>query len=149
MPTETQSVVAGANFDGTAGKGLWQWADLDNVPRTTRVVLTCESLATAGAGGEDPPPPLSQASWFFRRRVFINPLNRIILDRADASVMVDPETNLADRTICGRVVPRDENGQHWELVLFTLDGEADMAAHVDWVVQPFPDTTDRDPPADP
>ena len=146
MPTETQTVAAGENFDGTAGKGLWQWADLDSIPRTTRVVLTCESLATGSPAGEDPPPPLSQASWFFRRRVLIDPQNRIILDRADASAMVDPESNLADRTICGRVVPRDLNGEHWELVLFTKDGEAAMSAHVDYVVQPFPDTSDRDPP---
>ena len=147
MPVETQSVDPGEDFNGTPDRGLWEWHDLDRIPRTTRVSVVCASLATLDSQ-EEGRPPLERASWFFRRRAG-GPNDRILLDRADASAMVDPLTGVADRTICGRIVPRDQDGEHWDLVLETREGMSNMSAHVDWLIQPFPDTSDRDPGPEP
>jgi hypothetical protein len=43
-------------------------------------------------------------------------------------------------------VPRDSDGNNWDVRFFTSDKEEEGWAIVDWVATPFPDTTTQDGP---
>lgn len=137
MPTDTQYVAAGANFTGLANAGLFIWDAFDLMPRTSRVMI--HSFALAGDAGA-----LDSVEFRFQRRVqpgppVVSPIDRILLAKALGSEVIDPTTGLIDFAGCGRVLPRDVNGQHWRLLVFTAGGTAAMAAHVDWSVTDFQD----------
>ena len=134
MATTIQTVAGVGQFDGTAGAGLFSFAQWDAVPRTTRVVVTLASYAAVTGGN---PGDLLE---FYFRRPGGAATERALLLRADGTEIAGPAGD-GDVTICGRVVPRDpgDSGQHWELVAFTTGKTVTASVCVDVVLEPFPD----------
>ena len=139
MPVEVQLRAAALQFDGTAGAGLFTFTRLDAMPRTTRVVVHSAAVAIDGT--------VTTARIFYRRPGGA-PEERILIGAGNTTTMIDPvdPTPGADLSVCGRVVPRDESGVHWELVVITTGKVGDGAAIVDWSLQPYPDTSPQDAP---
>lgn len=106
------------------------------------MVLTILSYHTAAGG-----TPGSVA--FFAVRPGGNPTEQILLGRGVSPDIVGPgdEGNV---TFCGKVLPRDRppapalEGAQWEVRVFTEDKDVDATVCVDWVLEPFPDTDERD-----
>ena len=134
-----ETVAGAAEFTGLAGAGQFRW-DMVHMPRTTRVLV--QTVAMHIDGGAD---PVQRIDIFF---VDPDTGTRILLARGLAAQVVgpDPTTDGADLTICGRVVPRNADGTCWRLEVITQGKTETGTAVVDFTIQPWPDTTDRDAP---
>lgn len=143
MPASCQQRDDSDQFDGTASAGLFSFSSFDVAPRTTRVTLTALSYHTE-AGGT--PGDIT----FFAVRPG-TPFERILLGRALSADITGPGTE-GNVTFCGKVLPRDpppggfggSNGAHWEVQAFTEGKDVTGVVCVDFVLQPFPDTDERD-----
>lgn len=144
MSVECQLADGATQFDGTVDKGLWNFdADFRDLPRTTRVVLTALSYHTDTGGN---PGDIS----FFAVRPGGSSLERILLGRATQAQITGPgdEGNV---TFCGKVLPREPvvgslANQFWNVVAISEGKDVDASACVDYVLEPFPDTSPQDSP---
>lgn len=137
MAAATQTRTAANQFSGTvAGQGLFSFSTFDAIPRTTRVVVSLASYAAAAGG-----VPATEVEFWFRRAGGVVPTERVLLGRFDQLQIEDPSDGSGDVTICGKVVPRDADGSHWELQVITTGKTVTATATVDTLLQPFPDTT--------
>lgn len=140
MPTVIQTVAGAGQFTGLAGAGLFTFATLDRIPRTTRVVLS-EVAIHAAIGA----PPLTRVDFYLVRPA--GPATaRILLGRGLAPAIVGPDGD-ADYRVCGVPLPRDpgNNGPHWELVVTTVGKTVTATVSVDWVLVPYVDSNQADP----
>jgi len=149
VPTLCQTVADGdGEFDGTAGRGLFDFSFLNGIPRTTRVVLTSLAYSSGDLSGstagsvsivaQKPGGTLSE---------------RILLGSAIPASTLDPTLRTENVKFCGVVLPRDPpdvggfgspNGAHWIVEGYTRDKEAEGTICIDYVLEPFPDTDERD-----
>ncbi len=139
MPVVTQSVAGAGQFTGLAGAGLFVFVQFDAMPRTTRVAVHSAAVAIDG---------MVTTARIFYRRPAANPEDRILLASGNTASMIDPADPAfgADLSVCGRVVPRELDGSHWELVVVTTGKDGDGTATIDFTLQPYPDTTPSDAP---
>lgn len=138
MPTATvtQTVAGAGQFTAAAGAGLFQFTAWDQIPASTRIVLSSVSYATLiGAAGN---------ITMMLRRVVVGPTTeRALLLRALQADITGPDGD-ADVRACGVVVPREADGTHWELAVTTVGKAVTGTVSVDFQLCTFPDTTDRD-----
>jgi len=127
---ETQTVLAAAQFDGTVGAGLFSFSRFDGMPLTTRVMLTTIAYAKSAAPAE------TVVAWL--RRPGGLPTERIIVLNGTTLGIANAQggTDIAALPV---VVPREPNGQNWELVVNTQSKNADATVSVDFVLQLHPD----------
>jgi hypothetical protein len=141
VPASCQQRDGADQFNGTAAAGLFLFSSFDVIPRTTRVVLTALSYHTGSNGGA--PGDIT----FFAVRPAVT-FQRILLGRALSAEIIGPSTE-GNVTFCGKVLPRDppgggSNGAHWEVQAFTQGKNVTAVVCVDFVLEPFPDTDERD-----
>lgn len=135
MPTLTLTLAGANQFAGGIGTGLFTWPT-SRLPRTTRINLI--SIAYHGAVGDtcdrldfvliDPAGPATA---------------RMLIGRGVAPVIVGPDNDV-DFTICGRPVPRNADGTHWTLAIFSFNKSQDATVTVDYSLIPMPDTDPGD-----
>lgn len=144
MPVETQNTAAGVDFDGTAGAGLFSFAKLDRMPASSRVVLASVGLRVqADPGGA--PLPLDSVE------VLLVPQNgaagaiRLLLDRSTGAELTDTDDKTADLFVaCNLTLPRQVDGQNWDVRFFTDGKLGNGWAIVDWLATPKPDVSIED-----
>jgi len=141
-------------FDVTSGRGLFDFSAFDNLPRTSRIVLVSvsysERIAFAGPTpggffvylipfqGAIPTPPETQ---------------RILLGNVTPADALGPAAeNLANVTFCGRPLPRSDpssgrEGRQWLVQCFSPEKSGEATVCVDYLIQPYPDTSERETPA--
>ncbi len=132
-----QTLAGGAQFDGlTNSTGLFSFTNFSMQPKTTRIVLTSISYATAAV---IVPGDIA----FFLRKPGGLATERVLLGRGLQANILGPAGD-GDFSVCGKVVPRDVNGTNWTLHAVTTNKNADASVVVDFILQPFPDTSARD-----
>ena len=151
MPASCQTLVDAVQFDGlTVGTGRFDFEDLNGIPRSTRVVITSIGYTTdSPLSGGSPGDVIVYAV----RDTLSPPVQseRIILGTAEAGDMITLDARGAAK-FCGIVLPRDppagsgggDNGRNWRIEVLTDGKEETASVCVDYVLQPFPDTDDRD-----
>lgn len=143
MPVILQKLAgaeAADQFDGlTSSTGLFSFAFLNRIPRTSRVrLLTLWYHAEAGANVAD----------YIEFR-FVQPgqtdLERGMIGTSEPENNKNPD-DTADVRHCGIDVPRNpgDNGEHWDIVVKTTGKDADALVGLDWVIVEYPDTDARD-----
>jgi hypothetical protein len=140
MAVEVQTLAGAAQFTGLPGAGLFDFSRYDNIPRTTRVVLT-----TLGYSELFVAAPLTTTLEFRAVRPGGTPTEFIILAIATPATMVTVDGNLLMRG-CGIVVPREagNGGAHWQVTIATTLKLETASATVDHVLCPYTDTDVRD-----
>lgn len=135
----TQTIaVAGDQFDGlTFTTGIFPFEKWNEIKRSTRIVLVSVAYA-AEAGGA------SGDVTFYLRSTAAGPSTRRILLGRGAQADITAPDGRADFSVCGKVLPRDSDGEQWFLEAVTVGKNTAASVVVDVVLQPFPDTTDRD-----
>jgi hypothetical protein len=135
-----QSVAGAAQFTGLAGAGLFTWSSVELIPRTTRVFVHTVGIHINGAAA-----PVTELVVRLR-----NPASGdlILLGRGLAADIVGPAPLVdgADFTLTCWTLPRLTTGEHFELQVFSLGKTATGTIQVDWSLQPWPDTSERDGP---
>ena len=132
-----QTLAGAAQFDGlTNSTGLFVFSNFDNQPKSTRVVLTAISYATATVIA---PGDIA----FFLQLPGGAATERILLGRGLQADITGPAGD-GDFSVCGKVVPRNNDGTNWTLHAVTTNKNANASVVVDFILQPFPDTSDRD-----
>lgn len=151
MPASCQTLVDAVQFDGlTVGTGRFDFDQLNGIPRSTRVVITSIGYTTISPLSGGSPGDLIV---YAVRHTIAPPVNpeRIILGSAEAVEMLTLDARGAAK-FCGIVLPRDapvgsvggDNGRHWRIEVLTEGKEETASVCVDYVLQPFPDTDERD-----
>lgn len=135
MPTLFQTVAGVGQFTGLAGAGLFEFSFLDNIPRTSRVVLHIVAYH-AEAGGN--PGTLFEALYV---RPAGAPTQQILLGRTLAAQILGPAGD-GDVRYCGTVVPRDRSGQNWELVCRSTGKTVDATVSVDYTIESYLEETE-------
>lgn len=134
----TQTLAGAAEFDGLTGTtGQFQFSAQNNLPPSSRITITTLSYhCGVGASGE---------ITFYMRPVTAAATERILLGRQTQANATDPNSGLADFKVAGFVLPRSKGSfAHW-LIEATTDGkEVTASVILDYVIEAFPDTTERD-----
>lgn len=145
MPTRCDTVAGAGQFLGTAGSGRFDFAFLDGIPRTSRVVLSLLSYSSEDGGD-------SGSVTFFAVRPAGLLTERVLLGQGNEAEIIGPVGTQGNVKFCGVVLPRDppsasgagNNGDQWRVVATTEGKTATGTVCVDYVIQPFPDTNPRD-----
>lgn len=136
VDTQAQ-LTAGNQFDGLTNlTGLFSFSQWDGFSRSVRVVLTAVSYGTDDAGD-------SGNIEFYLRPPVGATSQRILLGRGLQATITGPDGR-ADFSVCGKVVPRNRNGAHWVLHAVTTGKDTPASVVVDFVLVPYPDTSERD-----
>ena len=138
---EIQTIaVAADQFTGLAGAGLFEFSEWDAAPLSTRIVLSAVAYASDDGGGA-----VSGNVEFYLRPPAGGGggSERILLGRGLQADITGPDGR-GDFSVCGKAVPRLADGRHWQLHAVTVGKDAVASVIVDWVLMPFPDTSDRD-----
>lgn len=138
-----QTVLGAAQFTGLVGAGLFVWP-VRRLALSSRVVIRSVGLhIDAGAS-----PLVTFAT--FR---LVDPVTgaSLLLASAAGTTMEGPAPLVdgADLASCGRSVPRNADGEHWELHIVTTGKTQNGTAVVDFSILPFPETDARDSEAPP
>lgn len=136
----TQTLAGATQFDGlTFTTGIFQFEKWNNISDSTRIVLSSIAYA-AEAGGAS-----GDVSFYLRSTAPTATTQRILLGRGVQAEMTAPDGR-ADFSVCGKVLPRDNDFTHWFLEVVTVDKAVNASVVVDVLIQPFPDTTTNDSP---
>lgn len=133
---EQDTLLGAVNFDGTAGQGLFEWDDDQNLPRTAQICITCicyrqpaGGLGTLRVVLRNPDGPVSA---------------ECVITQATGIELADPAGGFSFLFSC-KTVPRNiVNRKHWRLFVITtgktgVSPAGDATASVDWHVDPFPE----------
>ena len=71
------------------------------------------------------------------------PTQRVLLGRGVQATMTAPDGR-ADFSVCGKILPRDNDGTQWFLEVVTVNKAVNASVVVDVLLQPFPDATTND-----
>ena len=136
----TQTILGGAQFDGlTFATGIFDFEKWSNIARSTRIVLSSIAYA-AEAGGAS-----GDVTFYLRSTAPTAITQRILLGRGEQTAMTAPDGR-ADFSVCGKILPRDNDGTQWFLEVVTTNKAVNASVVVDVLVQPFPDSTTNDSP---
>jgi hypothetical protein len=125
-----QTVAGASEFTGLVGAGLFSFSGLDNLPETTRVVLTAVAYATAIGDAGD-------VSIIVRRRGG-TATERMLLGRGIEADITGPAGD-GDYKIDGQVIPREPLGAHWDLVVTTSGKQITGTVCIDYLLAPYAD----------
>lgn len=142
MPTLSQKVLGAAQFTGVAGAGEFDFAFLDLIPRTTRVVISAVSYFEATAG-----PVLTTDVDVWADLIAVDVLNHMPFGRGLAAEnLLSPLTGNAELRLCGLLLPRvpGDGGAHYQVRVVTTNKTQDAVVLVDYYLCPFNETTLRD-----
>ena len=133
---EQQTRLAALQFDGAAGQGLFEWDDLQQIPRTAQICITCICYRQPAGGLGN------------LRVVLRNPDGPVSAECVIAQLtgveITDPAGGFSFLFSC-KTVPRNiANRKHWELVVTTIGKSGvspagDATVSVDWHIDPFPE----------
>lgn len=149
MPTIARDLAAGAgDWPGGANQGLVAFNQFNLSPRTTRVrIHRIAWFASAPAVA----PAVQRVTIELRENPVIVATRRVILVDAISGTSTDPARfdNTASVVLCSEIVPRLLAGgvlAHFALLVTTAGIAADVASSllVDFDLEPWPDTSDRD-----
>lgn len=135
---EVQSVAGAEQFDGTEGKGLWNFHErYGHLPRTTDIMIDAMSYNEdlAGMG------PVTTAIGFVAFRVGQPLVERFVWARDNSTMgggLINPVTGNAGRTYPGFRLPREagDDGEWWNLFLLTEDKKEVAAASITYYLIP-------------
>lgn len=137
MPVDCQTRAGAAQFTGAAGAGQWTFTSYDALPRTTRVVLSVLGYHAAAGGS------VGDIA-FYAVRPGGAATERVLLGRATAAQMTGPGTE-GNATFCGKILPREPGGGvFWQVIAVGSGKDVDASACLDFLVQPYPDTSPED-----
>lgn len=135
---EVQSVAGTEQFDGSPGKGLWNFSGrYGKLPRTTAIQIDAmsynEDLAAMG--------PIITAIGFVAFRLGQPEVERFVWARDNSTMgggLINPVTGNAGRTYPGFRLPRQpgDNGEWWNLFLLTKDKKELAAASITYYLIP-------------
>lgn len=122
MPATLIQTVAGATqYDGTAGKGLFDFSFVDSLPRTTGVIIHTLSYFEESSG-----PPLTTNVQFFSVKPAGVPTARVPLGDGEAAAGLLDVNGAARLKLCGHVLEKnpgkfgtDDQGLMWAVLCFT------------------------------
>lgn len=136
-----QTLAGVAQFTGLAAAGLFTFSEYNRIPRTSRVVLTILSYTEIPAG-----PALTTNVQFWAFRPGGTPTEKVALGDATAAGDLLDANGEARLRLCGIPLPREpgDAGAFWEVRAFTQNKSDDATVCVDFVLSPFPDTSERD-----
>lgn len=143
MPTLSQKVLGAAQFTGLAGAGEFDFAFLDLIPRTTRVVISAVSyFEPAGP----PFPPMTNVD-VWADLIAVDVLQHMPFGRGLAAEnLLSPITGNAELRLCGLLLPRvpGDGGAHYQVRVVTENKTHDAVVLLDYYLCPFNETTLRD-----
>lgn len=149
MPTITQTVAGATQFDGTAGKGRFSFAEHDLEPWTTRIVINRISYHSAipGGGGSGGTRVDYKYQDFFGGIT-----DQILIGRGIAPNITGPDGDV-DFGVCGGYVPRrpglpssgGADAKHYQLICTSIGKTVDATISVDYTVEPHPSSSPEDP----
>jgi hypothetical protein len=138
MPTIIQTVAGAAQFTGLAGAGLFSFSKFDALPSTSRVsVDRCAYHGDTGGNAGN------RVDFYFVRPGG-TPTEVVLLGRGLSPAITGPSGD-ADFTICAGLVPRDRNGDHWQLVAISSGKTVTASVVVDYLPLPYPSSSAEDP----
>lgn len=141
---ECQTLADATQFDGlTVTTGLFRFTRWQEIPRTTRVVLTALSYVELDDG-----VPLTTNVQFWAVKPGGLATEKMPLgDGTAAGGLLDINGDARLR-LCGIVLPREpgDGGIIWDVQVLTQNKTETATACLDFVLCPYPDTNERDSP---
>lgn len=140
-----QTLAAAVQFDGVGvGTGLFTFANLGLIARTTRVVLTSLSYVEI----EGPPFPVATNVQFWAVRPGGIPTERMPLGDGESAVALLNVLGDARMRLCGIILPREpgDDGLHWNVEAITQNKTQTATVCVDFVLCPYPESHERGSP---
>lgn len=142
MPTEIQTLAGNAQFTGLVNAGLFDFSTrFSDLPRSTRIVINSVSYTESPALGIQ-----TNVRVQITRQGGSLTQYAIVGNGLAAVSLTSPINGFGELRLCGLALYRDpgDNGQFWDLQVFTEQKLGVATVAVDYIICPFPETDPRD-----
>lgn len=130
---KVQTVAGAAQFTGAPGSGLFLFSEYDRLIRTTRI-----SLARISYHANAPGPGGDRIDIYLAPPTLTPTTERILLGRGLTTAITGPDGSV-DFVVCGGLLPRENDGRQWAVVLTSAGKAIDATAVVDFYISPHPE----------